>query len=415
MEEIYPKDWKECKFGDVFDLGGSLSISRANLSDEGICYLHYGDIHKSSDSFIDVNKSYKEIPKYNIALEEVDSKYLLKDGDIVFADASEDYEGIAKSLTVINKDNKPFISGLHTIVARDKSGNIDNNYKRYFLRDWEIRKQLMTLATGTSVLGISQPNLKKIKVYLPPKEEQQKIGTILSNWDKAIELKEKLIEQKKEQKKGLMQKLLTGEVRLPGFKEEWGEVRLDKIAKLSIGLVTTMTTNYVEHGVPLIRNSDIRPNKIKDKLINLEINFANAHKSRMLKKGDIVTVHTGDVGVSAVIEENLDGCLGFATLNTRIVSEQFDPYFISYYFNSEKYINFALRMSTGDGRNNFNLKDFKNSKVPSLPLEEQKEIVKILSDFDRELQLLEEQLRKYKLQKKGLMQLLLTGKVRVKV
>ncbi len=71
--------------------------------------------------------------------------------------------------------------------------------------------------------------------------------------------------------------------------------------KLWIGLVTTMTTNYVEKGVPLIRNSDIKPNKILTNLINLDREFANLHDGRKLRTGDVVTVHTGDVGTSSII------------------------------------------------------------------------------------------------------------------
>ncbi|MCB7071422.1 restriction endonuclease subunit S [Caldibacillus sp. 210928-DFI.2.22] len=234
LKELYPSDWVEHKFNTLFKFEGGMPISRAKLSDEGVCYLHYGDIHKSNDNHIDVEENFDAIPKLKMSLDEIKDKYILNDGDIVFADASEDYEAIGKSVVVVNKSNIPFVSGLHTIVARDKTtGLLDNGYKRYFLSDWNIRKQIMILATGISVLGISKENIKDVEVVLPPLKEQNKIATILSVWDKAIELKEKLIEQKKQQKKGLMQKLLTGEVRLPGFEGEWTKIKLGNVIEES--------------------------------------------------------------------------------------------------------------------------------------------------------------------------------------
>lgn len=394
MKEMYPSDWKEYKFGDIFDLGGSLSISRANLSDEGICYLHYGDIHKSSDSFIDIDKAYKRIPKYNISINEVDSKFLLKDGDIVFADASEDYEGIAKSLTVINKDNKPFISGLHTIVARDKGGNIDNNYKRYFLRDWEIRKQLMTLATGTSVLGISQPNLKKIKVYLPPKEEQQKIGLILSTWDRAIELKEKLIVQKKEQKKGLMKKLLMVSEKSSGFKKEWVEYRLGDIADIRTGKKDTK--DKVENGM--------YPFFIRSEIVE-RIDSYSFDGEAILIPGD------GNIGK---IYHYINGKFDFHQRVYKISNfsdackGKFIYFYLQQYFYKE-----AMKYTAKATVDSLRLPMLTNLLIYLPEISEQNYVVSVLEMADKEIELLENELQKIKLQKRGLMQQLLTGKIRV--
>lgn len=137
------------------------------------------------------------------------------------------------------------------------------------------------------------------------------------------------------------------------------EIHLNKIAKVTIGLVTTMTMHYVSNGIPLIRNSDIKPNEIiKDKMIYLSESFASENEHRKLKLNDIVTVHTGEVGVSAVIKGDMVDCLGFATLNTRPNTNQVYPEFLSWFFNSEPFVNWCIAMSTGDGRQNLNLKDF---------------------------------------------------------
>ncbi len=145
-------------------------------------------------------------------------------------------------------------------------------------------------------------------------------------------------------KRGLIQKIFSQELR---FKKDdgsafpdWEKQNLNEIAEVKMGLVTTMTENYVEDGVPLIRNSDITTNKvIEDKLIKLSLQFAHEHNHRKLKKGDIVTVHTGNVGVSAVIKDSLNGAQGFATLNTTIKDiEKISPDYLCWYFNTHKFL-----------------------------------------------------------------------------
>ena len=196
--------------------------------------------------------------------------------------------------------------------------------------------------------------------------------------------------------------------------EDWTVQSLSSIAKVSIGLVTTMTEHYVNSGVPLIRNSDIKENRItKEKLINLNPAFAEQYPTRTLNVGDIVTVHTGDVGVSAKIDDELNGCLGFATLNTRVNLDMVDPEYLCWYFNNPRFLAHCVSLSTGDGRQNLNLKDFAKVQVPIPPLPEQQKIAHILSTWDKAITTIEQLLAISQLQKKALMQQLLTGKKRL--
>lgn len=182
----------------------------------------------------------------------------------------------------------------------------------------------------------------------------------------------------------------------------------DLCEKLWIGLVTTMTTNYVENGVPLIRNSDIKPNRINNNLINLDTEFANLHIGRTLRTGDVVTVHTGDVGVSSVIPEKLNGAHGFATINSRLKREIIEPEYYCWYLNSEYFKQQVYQVITGDGRNNLNLNDFVNLKV-SLPLKsEQRKISQILSICDAVIEKTQTAITKYKAIKQGMLHDLFT-------
>ncbi len=260
---IIPEDWEVITLGKLFRFNGGYPIPRNKLGEKGICYLHYGDIHTRNSNLIDVEKEKNALPKIAKTIDEINNNYLLDDGDIVFVDASEDLEGIGKSITILNMPSIPFVAGLHTIVAKDRKRILNKGFKRYFLSNYKVRKQFMFYATGVSVFGISRKNITKIEVGLPLFPEQEKIAQILSTWDKAIELKEKLIEEKKEQKKGLMQRLLTGEVRLPGFVGVWKEVRLKEVGKIITGTTpSTRKAEYYEDGTyPWITPTDIKENK----------------------------------------------------------------------------------------------------------------------------------------------------------
>jgi type I restriction enzyme S subunit len=211
----FKDEWQEIRLGDIFILEGGLPASRDELHmDEGICYLHYGDIHKSNKSYINVKDEYFFLPKLAISVNKLNSNYLLCDGDIVFADASEDYEGTCKYVVVENKENIPFIAGLHTIIARPKNNLISDAFKRYCFSDFNVKKQFALYANGISVFGISKSSIKKILFLMPPSPEQTAIAEILSTADREIELHEKQLDELKKQKKALMQLLLTGIARV---------------------------------------------------------------------------------------------------------------------------------------------------------------------------------------------------------
>ena len=179
-------------------------------------------------------------------------------------------------------------------------------------------------------------------------------------------------------------KKLTPKIRFKGFTEDWEQRKLPEIANISIGLVTTMTSHYMNHGVLLIRNSDIKDNKFvfDTDPIYLDEKFASENKHRQHQIGDVITVHTGDVGTSAVITENEVNSIGFATLISRPNKEIIDSYYLSTFYNTDKHKKFAILMSTGDGRTNYNLGDFIELIVPFPKKEEQFKIASFINNID---------------------------------
>jgi type I restriction enzyme S subunit len=263
---------------------------------------------------------------------------------------------------------------------------------------------------ATGVPSLSKSTIENIQITIPSSiKEQIKIANFLTAIDTKIDQLTKKQTLLKQYKKGVMQKLFSQELRFKADDgsefPEWEEKNILEIANTSIGLVTTMTTSYATEGIPLIRNSDIKANKILcNNLIYLEPTFANKYKNKMFKENDIVTIHTGEVGISAVIEKKLEGALGFATLNTRIKNKMLLPSFVSWYFNSSSNINFAISMSTGDGRCNYNLKDFNRTLIPIPSFNEQTKIANFLTAINTKINLATKQLDATKQFKKALLQ-----------
>ncbi len=187
-------EWQNIDLKNVFEYFSTNSLSRDQLSDSGIIKnIHYGDIHRKYSTIVDVDndvETYIKDINYN-------NKYeYCKDSDLIFADASEDYEGIGKVIELNNiKCNT--VSGLHTILARDKQNLFAPMFKGYYFTSPSIHNQIRILANGFKVYGISKDSINKLNINIPTKEEQSKIARTLYLLDKKIELQTKKIEDLK--------------------------------------------------------------------------------------------------------------------------------------------------------------------------------------------------------------------------
>ena len=179
-------------------------------------------------------------------------------------------------------------------------------------------------------------------------------------------------------------KVLKPKIRFKGFTDTWEQRKVTDVGKIFIGLVTTMTKNYTDEGTLLIRNSDIKDNhfEFNSNTIYLDECFAKLNDNRRMHIGDVVTIHTGDVGTSAVITEKEDGSIGFATIVTRPNQKIIDSNYLSTYLNTEQHKEWAINQSTGDGRTNYNLKEFTQLVVPLPSLKEQQCISKYIKQID---------------------------------
>lgn len=397
---LYPKDWKHLNLGNS-------AILKARIGWQGLTtaeYLKTGEYYlitgtDFNDGYIDWdNCVYVEKLRFD-----QDKNIQVKIGDVLVTK-----DGTIGKVAYVDKLPKNTTLNSGVFVIRPINNSYHPRYFYYVLMSEHFKQFLGKLTAGSTISHLYQKDFVNYDFPIPPTlEEQKAIATALSDVDELITNLDKLIAKKRVIKQGAMQQLLTP-------KENWQtRTTKDLCDKLWIGLVTTMTSNYVKHGVPLVRNSDIKVNRFRTDLINLEQGFANTHKSRAFQVDDVITVHTGDVGTSAVVPEWLNGAHGFATINSRLKRNTISPWYYSYYLNSPLLKNQLNEVITGDGRSNLNLYDFVNLKVSFPSLEEQNLIVDILFDMDKEIENLDAKKNKYLNIKQGMMQELLTGKTRL--
>ncbi len=253
--------------------------------------------------------------------------------------------------------------------------------------------------------NLSADIIKNLQIPLPPLPEQKKIADCLSTWDVAIEKQSALINALTDRKKVLMQQLLTGKKRLPGFEGEWKEVKLGEVIKtFSGGTPKSTVKEYYIGDIPFIKSGEI--NSIQTEQFINEEAIKNSSAKKVIK-GDLLYAlygaTSGTVGIS-----NLDGAINQAVLCIRTNENKFYLFYLLDHLK-QNVINSFLQ--GGQGNLSSKIINELNVKLPSLS--EQTAIAEILATADRELALQKEKLAQLQTQKKGLMQVLLTGKKRL--
>ena len=204
----FKDEWKAISLKKAFTFFSTNSLSRADLTPDGLIKnIHYGDIHQKFNNILDVEK--EKLPYINPNIELTIKNNLCQSGDLIFADASEDYEGIGKAIEIINVGNNKVVSGLHTIHVRDIESTMSIGFKGYLFNTPIIHNQIRILANGFKVFGISKNDICKLNVRIPSKIEQEKISKFLILLDKKIELQKRKVDALKIYKKWLSKKLFS--------------------------------------------------------------------------------------------------------------------------------------------------------------------------------------------------------------
>lgn len=301
----------------------------------------------------------------------------------------------------------------------------DNKEKlhSWYLYNWlQLNKEeFERQAVGSTIKTIGLPYFKKLRIAVPPFDEQKKIAQILSTWDKAISVTEKLLCNSKQQKKALMQQLLTGKKRLLDengvrFSGDWVYFSLKHICEF-IKDGTHGTHARYESGIPMLSATNITKNG--------EISFEGApfissedyekiHAKYRIARHDVLITVVGTIGRVALVETDALFTLQRSVAILRI-KEYFSVKFMKQVFSSPSFTSILVQKSNSTAQAGVYLGELMKIKIKIPVFEEQQKIAAVLSAADAEISTLEKKLACLKNEKKALMQQLLTGKRRVSV
>ena len=311
--ESIPEHWELKQFRYLFNFGRGLGITKANLLDEGIPCINYGEIHSKFGFEVDPERH--DLKCVDEAYLETGERSLLEHGDFVFADTSEDIEG-SGNFSYLNSE-LPTFAGYHTVVAKPATNN-DARFLAYLIDSRIFRFQIRKNVSGVKVYSITQDILKNCYAWLPTEDEQKKIVNFLdyktSQIDQLIEKKKALIEKLDEQRIAVITQAVTkgidenAKMRPSGVEwlgdvpEHWDVKRLRYVIRTTKGYAFK-SSDFSTSGVLVVKASDIKNKTIIRSNVYLPESFSHTYESVKLKENDIVisTVgSTADVINSAV-------------------------------------------------------------------------------------------------------------------
>ena len=400
---LIPEDWEVKKLGECSSISGDYGINApaVKFSEDLPTYLRITDI--------DDDGNYSKENKVSVKDDNSES-FILDDEDIVFARTGAT---VGKTYLHNKKENGDLVFAGFLIRFRTNFDILLPYYLKLYTNTDKYWNWVSVFSMRSGQPGINSKEYSNLKIPLPPLAEQKKIADCLSTWDNAIEKQNALINALTDRKKALMQQLLTGKKRLPGFSDEWKEVSLIELADFRRGSFPQpygLPEWYDnENGEPFIQVYDVGDNFNLKPTTKSKISELAQVQSVFIKKGTLIVTLQGSIGKVAIT--NYDAYIDRTLLLFSSFKMKVDIYFIMYQIHNlfniekEKAPGGIIKTITKEVLSNFKI------KLPSF--EEQTAIAEILTIADRELQLQKEKLVQLQTQKKGLMQVLLTGKKRL--
>lgn len=389
------------------------SLGKKTPDDFTFSYISLSDVSSGNISKTLEKHSFKSAPSR--------ARRVLQNGDIIMATVRPNLQGFAK----ITEEFCHCVASTGFAVLSPKD-NVSGEFIYQCLYSYQITKQIESLVVGSNYPAINSSDVAGLSIYTPPYPEQRKIAKILSTWDKAISSTERLIDNSKQQKKSFMQQLLTGKKRLfddsgKPFEGEWEDLYLHDVAKI---IVSPVDKKIVEGEIPveLCNYTDVYYNT---RITNsIEFMKATAKQSEIdkytLQVNDVIITKDsetpGDIAIPALVSEDLGGTVcGYHLAIMRPNSQLVEGAYLNYLFSMQKTRYYFFTLATGATRFGLSIGGINKAHFTLPRLEEQQRIAAVLTNSDREIELLEQQLADLKQEKRALMQQLLTGKRRVKV
>lgn len=397
---VIPEDWEDKKLGELAKVCMCKRIFADQTAENGeIPFFKIGTFGKEADAYI--SRSLYEDFKHRFS-------YPQK-GDVLISAAGT----LGRSVIFDGKD--AYFQDSNIVWLDIDKTKLCNEYLYHYYKviQWASFE-------GSTIARLYNGIICNTHLALPKTEEQEQIATILSKMDKLIFTLEKQISKKKAIKQGAMQELLTGKKRLPGFSGDWQNFNLMKHSKIKarIGWQGLKKSEYLDSGYALlVTGTDFDNGWVQwDSCHYVTRSRYEQDRNIQIQNNDILITKDGSLGKAALVQ----GLSKLATLNSGIfvirpLQNAYDPVFVYHILSSFVFKDFLDKLSAGSTIIHLYQKDVGKFEFLLPPtIEEQKAIAAVLSEMDADIAALEEKLTKYRQVKQGMMQQLLTGKIRLK-
>ena len=363
-------EWENCKVSELLDFysTNSLSWDKLEYGTNAIQNLHYGLIHVGLPTMVDLDND--KLP--NIVSGNTPKNYeLCQEGDIAFADASEDTNEVAKAVEFYNLNGKDVICGLHTIHGRDNQHKTIVGYKGYAFSSMAFHQQIRRIAQGTKIYSINSKNFSECYIGIPSKREQKKIATLLRLIDERISTQNKIIEDLKKLKSTIIDYAIGSlDTNFMKFGSVYETAREG-------GTPTTSNTSFYNNGkIPFIKIGDLKQKYLienKDFITELGLQKSSAWlvptHSILFSNGATI----GEITITTYPVCTKQGILGI------VPKANIDVEFL-YYFMSSSYFKKAVsRIITEGTMKTAYLRNIDNILCPIPTKEKQLKIAKVPS------------------------------------
>jgi len=405
------QDWAEHQLGDLVSLSNGINADKSAYG-SGVPFINVLEVI-TNESLLSTH-----IPGRISVADNVRSRYLVKRGDVLFNRTSETEEEVG--LSSVYLDDLPVVFGGFVFRGRPTTETLDAKYSAYALRASDVRKQIIARGQGGIRTNIGQRDLRSVILRVPGKQEQRAIAEALTDADELVCSLERLIAKKQAIKQGMIQQLLTGRMRLPGFEGEWTPVRLRDAGSTYGGLVGKSKDDFGTGPAQFVTFMEVMAG-VRLCGARLErVSVGPAERQNRVLRGDVLFNGSSEtpeeVALAAVVDYDTSPrtylnsfCFGYR-LKAR---DQIDPTYLAHFFRSGQGRDAISVLAQGATR--YNISKTKLMQIaPLLPrIEEQRAIVEVLNGSEAEIDALDLRLAKARAIKTGMMQQLLTGRVRL--
>ena len=399
-------EWEVCKLGEIMNFKVTNSFSRENLNYEkgDVKNIHYGDIHTKFQTLFDITNESVPFVNEEISIGRISEDFYCKEGDVIFADASEDINDVGKSIEIKNLNGEKLLSGLHTLLARPIENKFMIGFNGYLFKSNNVRVQIQKESQGSKVLSINVGRISRVNLSFPSIPEQTKIATFLTAVDEklqALKQKKTLLEH---YKKGVMQKIFSQELRFKDDVEndypDWEEKKLGEVLVKNSKKNKNQEFKLVQ-SVSNKRGFVNQDEYFEDRIIASK-NLSNYY---VIQKGDFAYNPSRiDVGSLAYKFDDKPSVISPLYISFKANKDCLNDAFLLEWFSTQQFTRQMNSSFEGSVRNTLSYESLRKIKMSFPCQEEQTKISNFLSAIDEKINHSQEQIVNTEVWKKGLLQ-----------